>query len=268
MKEIFDFKRFGKYFVYDLRQAVNRYGLTALIIGLMPILVYLIGSFFSLIFGGEAMDSAALYEFWPVAAVMILVMSFGPRVYGTVTDRKLGTEWITLPASVPEKTLSLLLITCVVLPTCMLALLSLGNWLVSLFVPGVDPFLSFGKLAHMSQIDFLGDGNGSFVNLGLILWLCWCENILSFTLGALCFKRNKVGKTILCLLGVGMLFSVLTMLIFHTTHLDSETIERFLGDFDAARAQTWINVVLNVFYSVIFVLLIGGIWARIKTIKA
>jgi hypothetical protein len=268
MQEVFDIRRFGKYFAYDLNRACTRYGLTALIIGLMPILIYLIGSFLSLIFGGDAWDSASLYQSWPIVAFIILVMSFGPRVYGAVTDRKLGTEWITLPASVPEKTLSLLLITCVVLPACMLALLCLGNWLVSLSVPGIDPFLSFDKLLHINHLDIFEDGDGSFFNVGLILWLNWCENILIFTLGALCFKRNKVGKTILCLIGLGILLSTAMMLIFHTTNFDSESFTQLFGDFDAARAQTWINVTLNVIYGVVFVLLIGGIYARIKTIKA
>ena len=34
MKEIFDFKRFGKYFVYDLNNVYARYGLSLLIMGL------------------------------------------------------------------------------------------------------------------------------------------------------------------------------------------------------------------------------------------
>ena len=266
MQEVFDIRRFGNYFAYDLNRACTRYGLTALIIGLMPILVYLIGSFFSLIFGGDAWDSASLYQSWPIVAFIILVMSFGPRVYGAVTDRKLGTEWITLPASVPEKTLSLLLITCVVLPACMLALLSLGNWLVSLFVPDVDPFLSFDNLIHINER--FGDADGSFFNMGLILWLSWCENILIFTLGALCFKRNKVGTTLLCCIGAGLLIAILMMLFFHPTSLSGDDIERFFGDFDTARAETWINVTLNLIYGVVFALLIGGIYARIKTIKA
>jgi hypothetical protein len=268
MKEIFDFNRFGKYFSYDLNRAVTRYGLTALIIGLMPILFLLFGFVFAFIFGKEFTQSSSLYQSWPIAAFLILVMSFGPRVWGGVTDRKQGTEWIALPASAFEKTLSLLLITCVVLPACMLALLCLGNWLVSLSVPGIDPFLSFDKLLHINHLDIFEDGDGSFFNVGLILWLNWCENILIFTLGALCFKRNKVGKTILCLIGLGILLSTAMMLIFHTTNFDSESFTQLFGDFDAARAQTWINVTLNVIYGVVFVLLIGGIYARIKTIKA
>ena len=266
MKEIFDFKRFGKYFVYDLNRSVTRYGLSALVIGLMPLIFFLCGSALSLIFGHGFADSAALYQSWPIAAFFILVMSFGPKVWGAVTDRKLGTEWIALPASALEKTLSLLLITCVVLPACMLALLGIGNAVVSIFVPGIEPFLSFDKLVHINEVSL--DGEAPVFNAPLVLWLSWCENILIFTLGALCFKRNKVGKTLLCYIGFGLLIAILMMLFFHTTSLSGDDIERFLGDFDAARAQTWINTALNLIYGVVFALLIGGIYARIKTIKA
>ena len=266
MKEIFDFKRFGKYFVYDLNRSVTRYGLSALVIGLMPAIFFLFGSALSLVFGHSFADSTALYQSWPIAAFFILVMSFGPKVWGAVTDRKLGAEWIALPASALEKTLSLLLITCVVLPAAMLALMSVGNALLSLFVPDLEPWLSFDKIVQLNEIDVFGDG--PYFNAPLVLWLSWCENILIFTLGALCFKRNKVGKTLLCCIGFAMLIGILMMLCFHTTNLSSDDLERFFGDFDAARAQTWINVALNLIYGVVFAALIGGIWARIKTIKA
>ena len=98
MKEIFDVNRFGKYFSYDLNRAVTRYGLTALIIGLMPILFLLFGFVFAFIFGKEFTQSSSLYQSWPIAAFLILVMSFGPRVWGGVTDRKQGTDccvWAT-----------------------------------------------------------------------------------------------------------------------------------------------------------------------------
>lgn len=267
MKEIFDFNRFGKYFTYDLNRAVTRYGLTALIVGLMPLLLLVFSFFFTFIFGGEVMDSASVCNYWPFVAFCILVMSFGPRVYGAVTDRKLGTEWITLPASAPEKTLSMLLMTCVVLPVVMLLLLTLGNAVVSLFIPDIEPILSFKNLVTVIEVNILGD-DGPYFNFPLVLWLSWCSSILTFTLGAFCFKRNKVGKTLLCCMGLGFLFSLLAVCFFRTTHLDSDAIEQLLGEFDADRAQTWINVGFNLFYTVVFVLLIGGIYARIKTIKA
>ena len=263
MKEIFDFKRFGKYFQYDLGHAVSNYGLTALILGLWPFLWLVFQWVFKAVFRTGDFDGDFTHTVWPVVVMIIVFMSFGARVYGGVTDRKKGTDWIALPASALEKTLSLLLITCVVLPACIFLLTTIGNALVSIFVPDNGSILPFCGLR-----DHLDFGEENYINAPLILWLNWCENVLAFTLGALCFKRNKVGKTILCYIALMFIFGILMMLFFHTTSLDGDAIERLLGDFDATRAQNWLNVGLNLIYGVVFAALIGGIWARIKTIKA
>ena len=263
MKEIFDFKRFGKYFRYDLSHAVSSYWMTALILGFWPFIWLVFHWIFSFIFGADGSASHFFYQSWPIILMIIVCMSFGARVYGGVTDRKKGTDWIVLPASSLEKTLSLLLITCVVVPAVLFVLTILSNALVSLFVP------DFGSLLPFDWIkDHVKMSDAGFFNIPLMVWLNWCENILIFTLGALCFKRNKVGKTILCYIAFGILIGILMMLIFHTTYFDGDSIKRLLGDFDAARAQTVINVGLNLIYTVVFAALIGGIWARIKTIKA
>ena len=263
MKEIFDVNRFGKYFAYDVRSAVSTFGLPMLILGLWPFIWLIFSYLLSFIFGQD-ISSDQTSRIWPFVTMVIVGLTFGARVYGGVTDRRKGTDWITLPASALEKTLSLLLVTCVVAPAALLALTAVSNALVSLFVPDFGEFLPFKTLG--SLISERTDGN--FCNIPLILWLNWCENILFFTLGALCFKRNKVGKSILCYIGLALLIGIVMMLTFQTTSLDSEDVERLLGEVDPARVQTWINVALNVIYAVVFTLLIGGIWARIKTIKA
>lgn len=263
MKEIFDVNRFGKYFAYDVRSAVSTFGLPMLILGLWPFIWLIFSYLLSFIFGQD-ISSGQTSRIWPYVTMVIVGLTFGARVYGGVTDRRKGTDWIALPASALEKTLSLLLVTCVVAPAALLALTAVSNALVSLSVPYFGEILPFKTLG--SLISERTDVN--FINKPLILWLNWCENILFFTLGALCFKRNKVGKSILCYIGLALLIGIVMMLTFQTTSLDSEDVERLLGEVDPARLQTWINVALNVIYAVVFTLLIGGIWARIKTIKA
>ena len=263
MKEIFDVNRFGKYFAYDVRSAVSTFGLPMLILGLWPFIWLIFSYLLSFIFGQD-ISSDQTSRIWPYVTMVIVGLTFGARVYGGVTDRRKGTDWIALPASALEKTLSLLLVTCVVAPAALLALTAVSNALVSLSVPYFGEILPFKTLG--SLISERTDGN--YFNIPLILWLNWCENILFFTLGALCFKRNKVGKSILCYIGLALLIGIVMMLTFQTTSLDSEDVERLLGEVEPARVQTWINVALNVIYAVVFTLLIGGIWARIKTIKA
>ena len=61
MNNVFDFKRFGNYFLYDLRRAKNNYAISLLVIGLLPVALYIITQFFSLITGnGVAWASADL----------------------------------------------------------------------------------------------------------------------------------------------------------------------------------------------------------------
>ena len=105
MKEIFDINRFGKYFAYDVRSAVSTYGLPMLILGLWPFIWLIFSYLLSFIFGRDlALDQTS--QVWPFVVVLIVCLSFGARVYGGVTDRKKGTDWISLPASALEKTLS------------------------------------------------------------------------------------------------------------------------------------------------------------------
>ena len=263
MKEIFDIKRFGKYFAFDLTNAWEKYGFTFLILGFFPVIFYAVMMLIQLVFGGSAATEPTVYRILPMFIILFVCLGFGAKVYGGVTERRSGTDWISLPASALEKTLSLLLVTCIVLPACLLGVLFLSQAIVSAFVPDLPPLFSFvgDIISKTGEEDF-------FCNVPLILWLNWVESILIFTLGALCFKKNKVGKTFLCFLAFCFIVSSLMMFFFHTTSLSGEDFERFFGDFDAARAQTWINVTLNLIYAVVIGGLIAGIWARIKTIKA
>ena len=56
MNNIFNIKRFCNYFLYDLRNAKNNYGLSLLILGVMPVVLYIIVQLFSLIFTQYAIN--------------------------------------------------------------------------------------------------------------------------------------------------------------------------------------------------------------------
>ncbi|MBR1575764.1 MAG: hypothetical protein IJ654_04865 [Bacteroidales bacterium] len=267
MQDTFDFNRFGKYFVYDLTHSYSRYGLSLLIFGLLPVLIYLAWVLSALIFGHSAPQSVPFFRALSFLIIFAVSISFGARVYGMMTERKSATDWISLPASALEKTVSLLLVTCVVLPVLLLALLALSNAFVSLFIAGFGPVLPFSE-DWMESRGLLDLGDFAAVNGGLFFWLNWVGTVLTFTLGALCFKRNKIGLTFLVLVGVFFLLSGLAALFFHVTEFDGEMFRRFLSDFDETRAQTWINVTLNLFYAVAIGGLVAGLWGRIKTLKA
>ena len=142
MKEIFDIKRFGKYFTFDLNNAWEKYGFTLLIMGFFPVIFYAVMTLIHLVFGGDVANEPTVYQVFPAFIFIFVCLGFGAKVYGSVTERRSGTDWIALPASALEKTLSLLLLTCIVLPACLLGLLFLSQAIVSLFVTDLPPLFS------------------------------------------------------------------------------------------------------------------------------
>ena len=55
MSNIFNFKRFGKYFCYDLRTAWQNAGISVIVISLMPIWYFLLDELFSIVFNGHVL---------------------------------------------------------------------------------------------------------------------------------------------------------------------------------------------------------------------
>ena len=108
MNNVFDIKRFWKYLVYDLRQTVANFGIGLLVVGALPVVIYLATGVFSLVFnhGQWNADPATTQICAAIAAVIVLIMVFPSKVYGSITDRKAGASWALIPASVPEKFVS------------------------------------------------------------------------------------------------------------------------------------------------------------------
>ena len=52
MNKIFSLKRFGRYFTFDLKNAVNNFGLSLLIMCCLPVILLIIKSLLSIVFGG------------------------------------------------------------------------------------------------------------------------------------------------------------------------------------------------------------------------
>ena len=74
MNNVFDFKRFGNYFLYDLRRAKNNYAISLLVIGLLPVALYIITQFFSLITGNGVAELNDAAKFASICAGIAIVM--------------------------------------------------------------------------------------------------------------------------------------------------------------------------------------------------
>lgn len=262
MNKIFDIKRFGKYLVYDINNAKYNYGFSLLIMGLTPLIAMFFQELISLVSFGHVMEVSVVTKTASVMVALVgVVLSFPSKVYGGVTNKKYGSNWLMVPASSFEKWLSVVIVCCVILPLCLGILLFASDTLLSLVLPKV-----YGDPVIIKGLDFLNENlHQEYVDINYspALYLNWCENILIFTLGAFIFKRSKAGKTILA-----MIIFVSLLAVASVTILPSMDIEELLKNVnDPQTAARWFNVVINTLYTLIFAALLGGLYYRIRTIK-
>ena len=122
MNNIFDIKRFGQYFLYDLRRAWNNYGLSLLLMGLIPIILYVVYQLISLVSGrGTGLVPDPMKFVGLFAVLCVVLLGAGTKLYGFVTEKRAGSDFVMLPASTTEKWLSLALMVCIVLPVVLFA---------------------------------------------------------------------------------------------------------------------------------------------------
>ena len=268
MSNFFDFRRFGKYFVYDLKTAFCDCRATFLVMGLMPAIWFSIYELISILTTGHFImveGGAKLPVF--VMVIMASVIVLPTRHYGLLTDKRRGADWLMIPSSAFEKFLSLLMVCCVAAPVALMAVYLLCDWILSLI-----PYYGGVTFALRDAFTVPTFGSeGSELALGItpaqILWLNWCEYVLIFALGAVCFKKAKVAKTILCIFAAVMVLLSLIGLVAGRSSLDMEDL-RWLGtELTPEKISMWFNILVNGLFLVVFTLLNLGLYFRIKTIK-
>lgn len=267
MNNVFSFARFRKYFRYDLSMAGNKAGVSILVLMFFPLYSFFFFQLFSFLFTGHMSPmSAGNSVFAYLVCFMISVISIPMRCYGGITRRGEGGNWVLRPASAFEKFLSILLITCVVMPVVWLAGMAFSDWLLSVVFPD---YVSFGLPKIIASLEAIlaefhaDDGTMLAISVPYSLYLSWCENILVFTLGAIFFRKNKVVCTFLALIALGVALSVFSVPVVKSiggmnllpSVPDGNTIVRY------------INTTVYGLYLLVFAALDLGIFFRIKTIK-
>ncbi len=268
MNNIFQPKRFGNYLLHDLKNAKDNYLYSFIITAALPVLTFILVELIAVLFSPE-------HTFWKYpkaiqylsafAAVFSAVVVFPIKQYGGITDKRYGSSWVMLPASGLEKWLSLIIMTCVVLPVCLFAVYLGLDGIMSAVFPNLYPeaIASYGSINSLELA--LKEEGFSFNGLGLG-WLSWVENILTFTLGAVIFKKSKFPKTLLCWMAVGVILSGIAVAYFGTGHIGPEDFEKFVNG-DPETALRRFKAITYAFVSVIVALLAGGIYLRITRIK-
>lgn len=269
MKKYFDFSRFGKYLGYDLVNAKNRYGLSAMITGVLLAVVFVFFQLFSLLFLGSFEQFPLPVKIISFACIMVVMTVAAPvKLYGFLTEKRAGSDWLLIPASSLEKFISMLVVLCIVLPLTVLVTSGLTDIILSAIFPTVygDSIILNLKDIAVKTANFFKDNDhisvttAGYASLLLNLW----QPILIFALGAMIFKSGKVSKTILvCFL----IASVLSWLIFICfSGFDMEVYLENL-QISTERAQFLVNTYTNISYFLFFGVVMGAMYYKIKTLQ-
>lgn len=267
MNNIFSFGRFWKYFLHDLENARNYFLLSGIIIGLVPVLTYIIFELFNILALGHWQAGSIAVQLISFSLVIVLgAYIFPAKAYGSITDTGAGSSWLMIPASTFEKWLSMMLICLVVLPLFLSVLCFGSDALLSALVPNYGRSMMFYAMESDSFVrDYIGDGIE--LNLPLMVYCEWVESILPFLLGAVLFKRAKVAKTFLALMAFGMVATPLFFLIIGTTSISSDMIESMLNSASVLQITHKVNIAFSAYYILFAALLMALTYLRLKTIK-
>lgn len=267
MSNVFNIKRAANYFTHDLNTAKNNYLYSMLVIGLMPVISFILFEIFALIInGGHFVEiEKPLQNIVFGTSIMALMITFPLKQYGRLTDRRYGSDWLMLPASTFEKWVSMILVSCLIFPVVFLALYLGSDWLLSVCFPSKYPEALVTRGWMNDIVSSLSDEGVTFNVFGAS-YANWVENILFITLGAVIFKRAKFPKTLLAGTGIIILIIFIIALCCGFSFTDAD-FEEFIGNGDPEVFARRLNVFITIVYVFVFTVLGGGLYLRLKTLK-
>lgn len=270
MSNTFSLNRFCKYFKHDLKQAYNNGGLSLLVIGIIPFIVYVFYHMMTGVFSHEWADYntgaqiSALFT-----SVFVLTMTIPVKLYGGLTDKRSGADWILIPASKLEKFVSMVLVLTVVVPLVYFVVFFGSDWILSVLDPSYGNCLlsRASELARRLQEEMAGSGLVLTNAVWLLIFASVAENLLTFNLGSIYFQRGKVGKTILVLFAISTVLSFLFGILATSIDMKGTWLETMIEHLPPESFQVWFNLFVNVNVIISFAILLGLTWWRLKTIK-
>lgn len=289
--DIFNFRRFGKYFASDIKTCWANFGLSLLTISLIvPVILYVVLTAFNLIltssWNGPDMG---IRTFAFCLAMFCIVVTMPVKCYGRITEKQYGSFWLTLPASRLEKFISMFIMTCIIVPLAGIVIYlgmdavicaldhTCGN---NLFTGGVE---LIRKMHDAQEITFnLMDGQMTVEDAAIAQqvvsqistpWIYMDEIFgitLPFLLGAVFFKKGKTAKTILALFAISTATSII-MTPFLTDWAMEITSANEAGKLMDVFFNNGLfkNLVLldTISDAAVNIAMLTGIWFRIKTLK-
>lgn len=273
MNNIFDIKRFGNFMMYELRRAWSNFGISALILGFLPLIFFAVVQFVSFIFTGSGVKDTAMMTTLPAFIGMMfgLILTMPVKMYGQITDKRMGSSYLMLPVSTFEKCLSMVIMCYLVAPLVICGLFALNDFLISAVFPQ-----AYGNSALMGVNEVMAglarETEGLIdINLPLIMFVSLGQSMLIFTLGAIFFKTAKAAKTILSLIAIDSVASSLMMAVVGVKY---KGIMNIIMNANEAEAMDFVsmifgnlNIFINVEYFLMFAIVTSLIYFRLKTIK-
>ena len=223
--DVLNMNRMGRYLVTDIKNAIARYGISFLVMATVSLTAYLLVGFFTTIVGAgwyslEVVPRSVILGI----TLVVLTLSAPAKIYGFITDKKEGSSFLMVPASSLEKTLSMIIVCCVVVPFAFFAVyLSLdqilclidnrcGDSLIIAINNGQTVLTELFRKASLESNNLIPDYSAFTTP-----WLYaddLAEGFLIFLLGALLFKSSKPAKTVGCLILISIVLSMITTPIF------------------------------------------------------
>ncbi len=206
MNDTFNFRRFGKYFLSDLNRLFSENWLKILCFGFIPIFVAVVSLLFSIVLQQKvSLGTEAREAFFGLSAVIFAIW-IPSSLYGYVTDKRAGSNYSLIPASTLEKTASMIINGLIIAPAAFIFINILSDMLVTL-VSGQG--ISEAIVCNFPKVEWIS-GLWSFSYLITILQ--GHIVMLFFLLGAVLFRKGKISKTILSLMGLSIIFLLLVIL--------------------------------------------------------
>ena len=292
--DILDMRRFGKYFASDIKTCWANYGLSLLTISiLLPLIVYIIPTALNLILKStwDGPDMGLRFFVFGMA-MFCIVVTMPVKCYGKITEKQYGSFWLTLPASRQEKFITMVIMTCIIVPVTgavlylgMDALIcaldhSCGN---SLTAGAIEWFRNLSDLKEVTvnlidehleienaavAQEFVRQVSHPLLYIGEIFCIS-----LPFLLGAVYFKNGKTVKTFLVIFAVSTTVSIIVTpalttwtkdIMSNLGSQDDATLMRSLFGSGFFRHLVLIDTISD---TILNVALLAGIWFRIKTLK-
>ncbi len=273
MSDTFNFSRFGKYFVSDFRNTFNKVWLSVLLYSLAGLFAYLFCGVLRLFIEGSWASYGLVGRVITFLAVLyIMIMVLPSKAYGYFTDKRQGEFFSMIPVSPLEKAITMILNTAVIAPVVYLVIALCADALLCL----VDPQCGETLVSQISRFCFtlncsfnqncVEDGDlalsaGLFFAGVVVNILSW---VLSFLLGALYFKKNKIGMTILALILVSMVSSMaFTPLMLHF----GEGVLNMMNDavfHELLNGVMWGSLALS---TVIVIAMMFWVYLRVRNVK-